>query len=43
VREKYQLAKWNVVCHPKDQGGLGIHDLEQKPSIPWEMVIQVSD
>jgi hypothetical protein len=24
------MAKWNVVCHPKDQGGLGIHDLEVK-------------
>jgi hypothetical protein len=24
------LTKWNVVCRPKDQGGLGIHDLELK-------------
>jgi hypothetical protein len=22
--------KWNIVCHPKDQGGLGFHDLEIK-------------
>jgi hypothetical protein len=22
------LAKWSVECSPKDQGGLGIHDLE---------------
>jgi hypothetical protein len=29
-KKKYRLAKWNVVCRPKDQGGLGIHDLEAK-------------
>ena len=29
-RRKYRLAKWSVVCRPKDQGGLGIHDLEVK-------------
>ena len=29
-RKKYRLTKWSVVCHPKDQGGLGIHDLEVK-------------
>jgi hypothetical protein len=28
--KKYRLAKWSVVCRPKDQGGLGIHDLEVK-------------
>jgi hypothetical protein len=27
---KYRLAKWNVVCHPKHQGGFGIQDLEIK-------------
>jgi hypothetical protein len=26
----YRLAKWSVVCCPKDQGGLGIHDLSVK-------------
>jgi hypothetical protein len=26
-KKKYRLAKWSVVCCPKDQGGLGIHDL----------------
>jgi hypothetical protein len=29
-KKKYWLAKWIVVCLPKDQGGLGIHDLEFK-------------
>jgi hypothetical protein len=29
-KKKYRLTKWNVVCRPKDQGGLGIHDLELK-------------
>lgn len=29
-KKKYILAKWNVVCRPKDQGGLRIHDLEAK-------------
>ena len=29
-RKKYRLVKWSVVCRPKDQGGLGIHDLQVK-------------
>jgi hypothetical protein len=29
-KKKYRLAKWSAVCSPKDQGGLGIHDLEVK-------------
>jgi hypothetical protein len=28
--KKYQLTRWNLVYHPKDQGELGIHDLEAK-------------
>jgi hypothetical protein len=24
------LTKWNIICRPKDQGGLGVHDLEVK-------------
>ena len=27
-KRKYRLAKWEVMCQPKDQGGLGIHNLE---------------
>jgi hypothetical protein len=27
-KKNYRLAQWNVVCRPKDRGGLGIHDLE---------------
>ena len=29
-KKKYRLAKWDVVCRPKDYSGLGIHDLEVK-------------
>jgi hypothetical protein len=29
-KKKYRLAKWSVVCRPKDQGGLGIQDLKVK-------------
>jgi hypothetical protein len=27
-KKKYRLAKWDIMCRPKDQGGLGIIDLE---------------
>ena len=27
-KKKYRLAKWSVLCTPKDFGGLGIHNLE---------------
>ena len=27
-RRKYRLAKWSILCQPKEKGGLGIHDLE---------------
>ena len=30
VRKKYRRTKWSVVCCPKHQGGLGIHDLQVK-------------
>ena len=23
-KKKYRLAKWNIICRPRDQGGLGI-------------------
>ena len=29
-KRKYRLAKWSILCQPKDQGGLGIHNLELK-------------
>ena len=29
-KKKYRLAKWDILCQPKDQGGLGIHNLELK-------------
>jgi hypothetical protein len=27
-KKKYRLMKWSIVCQPKDQGGLGIQNLE---------------
>jgi hypothetical protein len=27
-KKKYRLAKWDILCRPKDQGGLGIIDLK---------------
>jgi hypothetical protein len=27
--KKYHLADWNLVCSPKDQGGLGVLDLKK--------------
>ena len=29
-KRKYRLTRWNIICRPKDQGGLGIEDLESK-------------
>ena len=30
TKKKYRLSKWNMVCRPKDQGGLGIEVLDIK-------------
>ena len=30
TKKKYRLTKWNIVCRPKDQGGLGTEVLELK-------------
>jgi hypothetical protein len=29
-KKKYRLTKWNIICRPKDQGGLGIEVLDIK-------------
>jgi hypothetical protein len=29
-KKKYKLAKWNIICKTKDQGGLGILDLVEQ-------------
>jgi hypothetical protein len=31
-KKKYRLSKWNMICRPKDQGGLGIEVLDIKNS-----------
>jgi hypothetical protein len=28
AKHKYRLIKWSILCQPKDQGGLGIWDLD---------------
>ena len=30
LKRKCRLAKWDIICRPKDQGGLGIENLEVK-------------
>jgi hypothetical protein len=30
AKQKYRLAKWSIMCQPKDQGGLGIRDLDSQ-------------
>jgi hypothetical protein len=29
-KKKYRLSKWNILCHPNDQGVLGTEVLELK-------------
>ena len=30
VKTKYRLTRWDIICRPKDQAGLGIENLEIK-------------
>jgi hypothetical protein len=30
TKRKYRLTKWNIICRPKDEGGLGIKMLDIK-------------
>jgi hypothetical protein len=27
-KKKYRLAKWSIICQPKDQGGIGIQNIK---------------
>jgi hypothetical protein len=29
-KKKYRLTKWSIICRPKEQGGVGILDLEKQ-------------
>jgi hypothetical protein len=29
-KKKYRLAKWDILCQPKDQGGLEIQNIDVK-------------
>jgi hypothetical protein len=33
VKKKFRIAKWSVVCRPKDQGGLESHDLRSRTKL----------
>jgi hypothetical protein len=39
-KKKYRLTKWNLICRPKDQGGLGVDVLELKKMLVEQMAIQ---
>jgi hypothetical protein len=28
IIKKYKLAKWDILCQPKDQGGMGIMNID---------------
>jgi hypothetical protein len=30
LKKKYRLTRWNIICRPKDQGGLGVEVLDIK-------------
>jgi hypothetical protein len=30
LKRKYHLTRWNIICRPKDQGGLGVEVLDIK-------------
>jgi hypothetical protein len=32
-KKKYRLSRWNIICRPKDQGGLGLEVLEIKTNV----------
>ena len=41
-KKKYRLAKWSILCRPKDQGGLGIQDLDiQNKSLLYKWLFKL--
>jgi hypothetical protein len=39
-KKKYRLVRWNIICQPKDQGGLGIQNIDiQKKIFAQQMVV----
>jgi hypothetical protein len=30
TKKKYRLAKWSILCQPKEQGGLGIQNIDMQ-------------
>jgi hypothetical protein len=42
-KHRYRLAKWDILCRPKDQGGLGILDLQLQNKCPdgmWQTMLR---
>jgi hypothetical protein len=35
LKRKYKLTRWNIICRPKDQGGLGVEVLDIKNKCLW--------
>ena len=35
-KKKHRLTNWNILCTPKDFGGLGMQNLDIKISVYWE-------
>jgi hypothetical protein len=48
MKKKFHMVNWSTVCAPKENGGLGIHDLEKinialGEKILWRLVSDGND